>query len=54
VTAVDESNLVLVWAPRGRDGKLATELLVRTGLQAIECTSVDAPRPAAPSSPPRR
>ena len=41
MTAPDDSSLVLVWTPRGRDGKLATELLARTGLHAVECATVE-------------
>ena len=37
----DDSELVLVWAPRGRDGELACQLLNRTGLPAEVCSTVD-------------
>ncbi len=33
-------ELVLVWAPRGRDGTLACELLKRTGIAADTCATV--------------
>jgi signal transduction histidine kinase/ActR/RegA family two-component response regulator len=34
-------ELVLVWAPRGRDGALASQLLNCAGLVAEECRSID-------------
>jgi signal transduction histidine kinase/CheY-like chemotaxis protein len=36
-----DCELVLVWAGRGRDGMLATQLLNRHGLRAAECPSID-------------
>ncbi len=37
---MDDQELVLVWAPRGRDGTLACELLTRTGIPAKTCATV--------------
>jgi signal transduction histidine kinase/ActR/RegA family two-component response regulator len=37
----DTSELVVVWAPRGRDGALAVQLIERHGLQAAQVHSVD-------------
>jgi signal transduction histidine kinase/ActR/RegA family two-component response regulator len=37
----DTSELVVVWAPRGRDGALAVQLIERHGLQAAEVHGVD-------------
>lgn len=36
----DRSETVLVWAPRGRDGALAMQLLARHGLHAVACTGL--------------
>ncbi|MGE0400330.1 MAG: ATP-binding protein [Kofleriaceae bacterium] len=38
---MDESELVLVWAPRGRDGALTVRLLLRHGIVARECAGID-------------
>ena len=36
----ERSETVLVWAPRGRDGVLAMQLLARHGIHAVACTGL--------------
>ena len=37
----DDKPPVVVWAPRGRDGQLAVQLIERHGMRAVLCASVD-------------